>query len=168
MTRALRALATVLLLAGCAGAPADDPTPAATPTPVSVPAPATTPSAAAPVPSTASATPTFTPGVVYERAFDYAGNTAEVRDNFTVHPEARVIRFTITTGGKPADGSFQNALMDVYAPGFTSPLFAELPGQEDAKTYTRDQTGGGPWAGKWMARYAGQGKTSVTLRVAVE
>lgn len=165
--RALTIL-VALLLAGCAGG--GEPATTTTPSAASTPTTPSTPAAASPA-ATSPAAPTestFTPGVVYERRFDYLGNKEEIRDNFTVPTGANLIRFTVTTGGKPVDGSFQNAVMDVYAPGFTSPMFAELPGQEAAKTYTLNHTAGHPWWGKWMVRYAGQGMTSVELSVSVE
>lgn len=169
----MRSLVVVLLLvaalAGCATSSppsATSTTPSvASSTPVtSTPATATTATPSAPA-TTAPATGGSALGVVFDETYDYAmhgGN--ETSRTFEVPREAKKITFFVESGGPPADQSFQSAVMDVYAPHTTSPMFAELPGQQ-ARNYTQEQTAGEGFWGTWKIVFAGQGKTSIHVRV---
>lgn len=150
-----------MLLAGCATPDASrEPTPSGG---AIATTPATGSSAPAPTIAPTSSGPRL--GVVFDETFDFDGNQNETRRRFTIDRGVGKISFHVDSAGKPADGSFVNAVMDVYSPGSTGAMFAELPGQNPARNYTVEQNGFDPYWGEWMVRFAGQGKTSVRLVV---
>lgn len=160
--RSLPVILVLVALAGCAEEPSMSPSPPATspaayPPAASMPPP---PSAAAP---TSAAPPPAQQGVLFERTFDFAGNRNETRLRFEVPTGTQRLAIFVDSAGPPSDGSFTSAVMDIYPPGYTSPMFAELPGEEK-RQYTREMYAEGFW-GEWMVRFAGEGGTSVTVRV---
>lgn len=164
------AMLTFLLLAGCA-APQQTPgpSPGVTTTPTSIVAVSTSPT---PAPSPTAATPSPSPevrlGVVFDETYDYSahGGNETIR-LITVGPGVTSIRFDITSGGPPADGSFQSAVVDFFFPRSTSPFLAELPGQQaHSFNFTRYVDASSP--GDWKIRFAGQGKTTVHVVVTLQ
>lgn len=159
--RLLVPVLAALALAGCA-ADLDDPASPATNPPLVSATPSPEPTSPRP---SAPAAPRL--GILFEETYAYRDRTDETRREFVVEPGVAKLTFFVDAAGPPPERGFTSAVMDVFAPRTTSPMFAELPGQEK-RSYTQELTVGEPHHGTWMVRFAGTGDTSVTLRVVAE